>query len=59
MTGPGAPEAAASLGFDVGWAGSETAQAPDLLDLTLDKQAYAAGDTLTAKLGSKFAGKPA
>ncbi|WP_449409470.1 alpha-2-macroglobulin family protein [Methylobacterium komagatae] len=57
VTAPGAPEAAASLGFDVGWAGSETAQAPDLLDLTLDKQAYAAGDTLTAKLGSKFAGQ--
>ena len=57
VTAPGAPEAAASLGFDVGWAGSETAQAPDLLDLTLDKAAYAAGETLSAKLGSKFAGQ--
>lgn len=53
----GAPEATASLGFDVGWGGSETADAPDLLDLTLDKAAYAAGDTLRAKLSPKFKGQ--
>ncbi len=57
VTAPGLAEAAASLGFEVGWAGSETAQAPDLLDLTLDKAAYAAGETLSAKLGPKFAGQ--
>ncbi len=59
VTAPGLAEAAASLGFEVGWAGSETAQAPDLLDLTLDKAAYAAGETLSAKLGPKFAARPA
>ncbi|SEH95063.1 hypothetical protein SAMN02799636_04608 [Methylobacterium sp. 275MFSha3.1] len=53
----GAPEAGASLGFEVGWGGSETAEAPDLLDLTLDKAAYAAGDTLRAKLSPKFKGQ--
>ncbi|SFL47638.1 alpha-2-macroglobulin family protein [Methylobacterium pseudosasicola] len=53
----GAPEATASLGFEVGWGGSETADAPDLLDLTLDKPAYAAGDTLRATLSPKFKGQ--
>ncbi|MCJ2096612.1 alpha-2-macroglobulin family protein [Methylobacterium sp. J-072] len=53
----GAPQAAASLGFEVGWGGSETADAPDLLDLTLDKPAYAAGDTLRATLSPKFKGQ--
>ncbi|MCJ2068590.1 alpha-2-macroglobulin family protein [Methylobacterium sp. J-030] len=57
VSAPGAPEASASLGFDVGWGGSQTAEAPDLLDLTLDKPAYAAGDTLRAKLSPKFKGQ--
>ena len=57
VSAPGAPEASASLGFDVGWGGSPTAEAPDLLDLTLDKPAYAAGDTLRAKLSPKFKGQ--
>jgi len=57
VAAPGMPEAAASLGFDVGWGGSQTAEAPDLLDLTLDKSAYAAGDTLRAKLSPKFKGQ--
>nr|WP_238249567.1 alpha-2-macroglobulin [Methylobacterium persicinum] len=57
VSAPGLPQAAASLGFDVGWAGSETAQAPDLLDLTLDKAAYEAGETIHARLGPKFAGQ--
>ncbi|MCJ2084784.1 alpha-2-macroglobulin family protein [Methylobacterium sp. E-005] len=57
VSAPGVPEASASLGFDVGWGGSQTAEAPDLLDLTLDKPAYAAGDTLRAKLSPKFKGQ--
>ncbi|MCJ2012573.1 alpha-2-macroglobulin family protein [Methylobacterium sp. J-076] len=57
VAAPGAPDAAASLGFEVGWAGSETAQAPDLLDLTLDKAAYRAGETLHVRLGPKFSGR--
>ncbi len=57
VAAPGAPEATASLGFEVGWTGSETAQAPDLLDLTLDKAAYTDGETLRAKLGPKFRGQ--
>ncbi|KMO41465.1 alpha-2-macroglobulin [Methylobacterium variabile] len=47
---------AASLSFAVGWGGSESADAPDLLDLTLDRDAYATGDTLRARLRPRFAG---
>ncbi|MCJ2050966.1 alpha-2-macroglobulin family protein [Methylobacterium sp. J-070] len=57
VSAPGAPEASVSLGFEVGWGGSETAEAPDLLDLTLDKAAYAAGETMRAKLSPKFKGQ--
>ena len=57
VSAAGAPEATASLGFEVGWGGSETAEAPDLLDLTLDKATYAAGDTLRAKLSPTFKGQ--
>ncbi|KQO85005.1 alpha-2-macroglobulin [Methylobacterium sp. Leaf90] len=53
---PGQPQAAASVSFTVGWGGSESADVPDLLDLTLDKSAYAAGERLRARLTPKFAG---
>ncbi|MDP4002790.1 alpha-2-macroglobulin [Methylobacterium sp. NEAU K] len=57
VSAPGAPDATASLGFAVGWGGSETAEAPDLLDLTLDKAAYTAGDTMRARLSPTFKGQ--
>ncbi len=53
----GAGLATASLSFTVGWSGEETADVPDLLDLTLDKAAYAAGERLRAHLQPRFAGK--
>ena len=53
---PGEPAATASVTFTVGWGGSETADVPDLLDLTLDKAAYSAGETLRARLNPKFKG---
>ncbi|MGU3538624.1 alpha-2-macroglobulin family protein [Methylobacterium sp. A54F] len=53
---PGQPGAAASVTFAVGWGGGETADAPDLLDLTLDKGAYSAGETLRARLAPAFKG---
>src|SRR5947209_1893927 len=46
-----------SITFDVGWTGSATAQTPDLLDLTLDKENYAAGDSMVMKIISGFDGK--
>ncbi len=38
-------DAQTSVTFDVGWSGEAKAQTPDLLDVTLDKPAYASGDT--------------
>ncbi|MGV7031780.1 alpha-2-macroglobulin family protein [Methylobacterium symbioticum] len=57
--GEGAHQAAqaASVTFEVGWGGSETADVPDRLDLTLDKAAYASGETLRARLAPKFRGR--
>lgn len=46
-----------SVKFNVGWSGDSTADTPDLLDVTLDKQDYAAGDTMTLRIASRFAGK--
>jgi len=54
---PGRPGATASVTFQVGWSGTETADVPDLLDLTLDKGAYAAGDRLRARLNPRFRGR--
>ncbi len=56
VRGEGMDGAASSVGFTVGWSGDQTADVPDLLDMTLDKSAYAAGDTLTARLSPRFAG---
>ena len=54
---PGRPAASASVTFTVGWGGAETADVPDLLDLRLDKGAYAAGETLRARLQPRFKGQ--
>ena len=35
-----------SVSFTVGWSGDQTADTPDLLDMTLDKASYGAGDTI-------------
>ncbi|WP_375409381.1 alpha-2-macroglobulin [uncultured Methylobacterium sp.] len=53
---PGKPAATASVSFTVGWGGGETADVPDLLDLRLDKAAYAAGETMRVRLQPKFSG---
>ncbi|NLH81961.1 MAG: alpha-2-macroglobulin family protein, partial [Phyllobacteriaceae bacterium] len=45
-----------SLGFSVGWGGSDKADSPDVLDVSLDKAAYDAGETLSAHLKPRFAG---
>ena len=43
-----------SVSFSVGWDGERTANTPDVLDMTLDKKAYAVGDTMTVKLDPRF-----
>nr|WP_245422404.1 alpha-2-macroglobulin [Alsobacter soli] len=46
-----------SVTFTVGWSGDATAETPDLLEVTLDKAAYKAEDTMSLKLAPRFAGK--
>ena len=46
-----------SLTFNVGWSGDQTADAPDLLDMTLDKAGYRAGETMRLRLNPRFKGK--
>ncbi len=55
LTGPGA---AASVGFSAGWyAASASADTPDVLDVSLDRATYAAGDTAHARLKARAAGQ--
>ncbi len=46
-----------SVTFFSGFGGDATADVPDRLELTLDKAAYAAGETLTVALKPRFSGK--
>jgi alpha-2-macroglobulin len=43
-----------SVSFAVGWDGERTANTPDVLDMTLDKASYAAGDTMKLRLDPRF-----
>ncbi|MDQ0510002.1 alpha-2-macroglobulin family protein [Ancylobacter amanitiformis] len=42
--------------FQAGWGGGATADAPDRLEVSLDKAQYAAGETLKVNLASRYAG---
>lgn len=42
-----------SVSFDSGWSSEAKSPTPDLLDLTLDKSAYANGETLVAKITAR------
>jgi len=46
-----------SLSFNVGWAGEQTADTPDLLDMTLDKASYRSGESMQLRLKPRFNGK--
>jgi len=46
-----------SLSFTVGWSGDQTAETPDLLDMTLDKASYRSGDAMQVRLNPRFKGK--
>ena len=53
----GIETAQTSVSFTVGWSGDATADVPDLLPMTLDKTAYAAGETMRLRLSPRYAGK--
>jgi uncharacterized protein YfaS (alpha-2-macroglobulin family) len=46
-----------SLSFTVGWSGDQTADTPDLLDMSLDKASYQSGDAMQLRLNPRFRGK--
>jgi hypothetical protein len=46
-----------SLTYSVGYFGELAADAPDVLEVGLDKEAYAAGETMTLSLKPRFAGR--
>ncbi|MEN3930075.1 alpha-2-macroglobulin [Microvirga sp. W0021] len=49
--------AQASIQFYAGYSGDQTADTPDLLEMTLDKAAYQAGEQMQVKLSSRFDGQ--
>lgn len=53
--GPDATET--SVSFSVGYEADKTADTPDVLDVALDKAAYADGESLQIRLAPRFAGK--
>ncbi len=57
MRAEGVPGAETSVNFSVGWDGERTANTPDVLDMTLDKASYAAGDTMKLRLDPRFGAK--
>ena len=46
-----------SVTFTVGYSGEQSADAPDLLEVTLDKASYRAGDEIQARIKPRFAGR--
>lgn len=46
-----------STTFTVGWSGDATADTPDLLEVNLDRKAYAAGDDLRLRVNARHAAK--
>jgi uncharacterized protein YfaS (alpha-2-macroglobulin family) len=53
----GDPGGTTSVAYSVGWGGDATAETPDVLDVTLDKAAYAAGETMNLRIAPRFAGQ--
>ena len=48
---------ASSVAFDAGYFAAASADAPDMMDVALDKQAFRPGETAQVTLGSRFAGR--
>ena len=46
-----------SVQFDVGWYSDGSADTPDLLETSIDKQEYASGDTMVVSVNARTAGK--
>ena len=53
LRGESPKDAQTSVSFDSGWSSESKAPTPDLLDVTLAKDAYASGETLVAKITAR------
>jgi uncharacterized protein YfaS (alpha-2-macroglobulin family) len=52
----GASDPKTTVSFSVGWGAKDDANAPDVLDVKLDKPGYADGDTMQVRLTPRFDG---
>ncbi len=50
-------DAPTSITFEVGWSGDAGSETPDLLEVTLDKPNYRAGEAMTVRIASRFEGQ--
>ncbi len=57
VSADGADATETSVSFSVGYETDKTADTPDVLDVALDKAAYADGESIQVRLTSRFAGK--
>ena len=57
VTSPDPQGPATSVSFDAGYFAAASADTPDTLDVALDKPAYRPGETASATIGSRFAGR--
>lgn len=57
VTSDGNEAAETSVSFSVGYESDKTADTPDVLDVALDKAAYADGESLQVRLSPRFGGK--
>ncbi|HVL21408.1 MAG TPA: MG2 domain-containing protein, partial [Amaricoccus sp.] len=57
VTSDGNEAAETSVSFSVGYESDKTADTPDVLDVALDKQSYADGETAQIRLSPRFTGK--
>lgn len=57
VTADGPDSTETSVSFSVGYEADKTADTPDVLDVALDKQSYADGESLQVRLAPRFAGK--
>ncbi|TDR85205.1 alpha-2-macroglobulin family protein [Enterovirga rhinocerotis] len=53
----GIGSARTSITFTVGYSGEQTADTPDLLEVTLDKNSYRSGESIQATIKPRFAGR--
>jgi uncharacterized protein YfaS (alpha-2-macroglobulin family) len=57
VSADGADATETSISFTVGYEADKTADTPDVLDVALDKGAYAEGESLQVRLSPRFSGK--